>query len=262
MRWVSTLCLFAAVAAAFAADDAGPAIKAQATALTVRKPLPSKKKEAFNFTPPGTTLEITLSAPGKYILGIDIKASKLDHFTDDKKTKLNTSGGLFGPSWLSEYVQIPLDGEQCTVQLSAGTAPVKEALKVLVKGVVVLNCGTEEKTLEKKDIAIKKNTETAVGSYNVKITQEGSNFAGPAIQIISEARDVKHAEFFDAKGAAIVLTSPPFRHNVFSGAGKMQHAISYTLPKKIDAVSVKITYFGKVEPMKAPFDLSVGIGLD
>jgi hypothetical protein len=234
----------------------------RATGLTIRKPLPPKKKEMFAFTPAGTGLDVTISAPGKFILGIDAKASKLDHFTDDKKTKLDTSGGFGGMTWLSDYAQITPDGEQCTVQLTARTAPMKEANKVLVKATVVLKCGAEEKTTEMKKIAVKRNTEAAIGSYTVKVLGEGSNFSGGQVEVLSDARDVKKAEFFDANGKALEIVAPPFRGNSFTGAGKMKQSISYFLPKKMDEVSVKITYFSKVEAMSVPFELSVSVGLD
>ena len=262
MRLLGALCLFAAGTIVLAADEAKTAVTARATGLTVRKPLPPKKKEMFAFTPPGTVLEVTLSAPGKFILGIDAKASKLGHFTDDKKTKLDSGGGVGGMSWLSDYTQVTPDGEQCTIQLSARTPPAKDANKVLVQATVVVKVGAEEKTTETKKIAMKQNAETAIGSYTVRVQNPGSSFSGGQLEILSDARDVKMAEFFDANGKALEIAIPPFRGNAFVGAGKMKQSISYFLPKKMDEVSVKITYFSKVESMSVPFDMGVGLGLE
>jgi hypothetical protein len=262
MRLFCALFLFAAGATLSAADESKTAATARATGLTIRKPLPPKKKEMFAFNPAGTGLDVTITAPGKFILGIDAKASKLDHFTDDKKTKFDSGGGIGGMTWLSDYAQITPDGEQCTVQLSARTPPTKEANKVLVKATVVLKCGAEEKTTEMKKIAMKLNTEVAIGSYTVKVLGEGSNFSGGQVEILSETPDIKKADFFDPSGKAIEITTPPFRGNSFTPAGKMKQSISYFLPKKMDAVSVQITYFSKVEAVSVPFDLSVGVGLD
>jgi hypothetical protein len=262
MRLFGALCLFAAGTVVLAEDDAKTTATARATGLSIRKPLPPKKKEMFAFTPPGTGLEVTVSAPGKFILGIDTKASKLGHFTDDKKTKFDSGGGIGGMSWLSDFAQITPDGEQCTLQLSARTPPAKDANKLLVQATVVLKCGAEEKTTETKKITLKQNAETTIGSYTVKVLSEGSNFSGGQVEIQSDARDVKKAEFFDANGKAIEIVLQPFRGTAFTGAGKMKQSISYFLPKKMDAVSVKITYFSKVDSLSVPFDLSVGIGLE
>jgi hypothetical protein len=263
MRWLSTLCLLAVGAAVFADDKPKSSkVTAHPTGLYIRKPLPPKKKEAFFFTPNGTTLDVTLAAPSKFVVGIDEKASKLESFTDDKKTKLDTSTGFGMQPWLSSYPQISPDGDECTVQLSARTAPAKGASKVLVKATVVINCGKEEKTSDKKEIATKLNTEAKVGAYTVKVTQEGNQFSGGQISIFSNARDLKSAEFFDDKGKEIKILGNPFRGSTFTGPGKMQHSLSYFLPKKLDKVTVKVTYFNKIESVNVPLDLSVGLGLE
>ncbi len=262
MRLLGALCLFAAGTVVWAADEAKSIATAQATGLSIRKPLPPKKKERFTFAPPGTGLEVTLSAPGKFILGIDSKASKLGHFTDDKKTKLDTGGGFGGTSWLNEFTQITPDGERCAIQLTAQAPPAKDANKILVGATVVLKCGADEKATEMKKIAMKLNTQATVGAFTVKVLGEGSNFSGGQVEIQSDANNIKKAEFFDANGKAIEIAIQPFRNNPFTPAGKMKHAISYFLPKKMDAISVKVTYFNKVESVSVPFDLSVGLGLE
>lgn len=263
LRWLSVSCLFAAATGLLADDEKKAEVTAQATGLNIRKPLPPKKKDAFMFAPSGTTLEVTLSAPNKFILGIDAKASKLERLVDDKDTKLNAGSGTFAASmWLSDFAQITPDGERCTVQMSGQAAPAAGASKVLAKGTVVLKCGSGEKTTEKKKITIKKDAETKIGAYIAKVAGEGSAFVGPGIVILSNARDVKSVEFFDAKGTAISIIGAPYRNDVFKGPGKTQYAITYTLPKKLDALAVKVTFFSKVESVEAPFDLSVGVGLD
>jgi hypothetical protein len=263
MRSLSALCLLAAGTLVFAAAEEKQTPTAQATSLRVSRPLPAKKKDVFVYGSSGTTLEVTVSAPGKYIVGIDAKKCKLEHFTDDKKTKLFAGGGLFGgASWLNEYfVQITPDAERCSVQLTGQTAPAKGANKVLVKGSLIINCGSDEKTTDKKEIAMKLNTEASVGTYTLKVTQAASQFNGGQIAILSDARDVKSAEFLDAAGKTIQVL-PPFRSSTFDSKSKRKESLSYFLPKKIDAVTVKVTYFNKVEAMTVPFDLSVGVGLD
>jgi hypothetical protein len=262
LRWILAVSLLAPLTGLLAADEKKSSFTAQVSGLSVHKPVPAKKKERFTFVQTGTILEVTFLSDDKYILGVDAKASKLDQFTDDKKSKLN-SGSLFGgPNWLGGFPQLAPDGERCVVQINGQTPPAKGANKVLAKGTIILKCGAEEKTTEKKDITIKMGAETTVGAFTIKVSGEGSNFSGPGIEIVSEERIVKSAHFFDAKGAAIELNTPPFMHPVFAGGGKMLHALTYNLPKKIDKVSVKIAYFAKVESLPAPFDLSVGLGLD
>ena len=260
-RWFLALLLLSAMTGLLAADEKQSSITAHATALGVRKDLPPKKKERFMMTPPGTTLDLTFLSPARFILGVDAKASKLDQFIDDKKTKLDTSTGFGAPNWMAGLITYGPEGDRCTVQLNAQSAPSKGATKVSVKGTIVLKCGAAEKTIEQKDLAIKKDAETTAGDFTIKVIAEGSDFSGPAIQIISPERVVKNTKFFDAKGKAIELLTTPYWHNVFA-KGKTLIAINYNLTKKIDKLSMQITYFSKVEDVPVPFDVSVGLGLD
>jgi hypothetical protein len=267
MRWLSTLCLFAAGTALLAADDAKPeeksSAKVQAISLFIRK-APPAKPGTFVITPNGVTMDLTVSKPGKFIVGIDAKASKLDSFTDDKKNNLfKKAAGVFGgtTNWINEYAtQYGPEGESCTVQITAGNAPGKGAEKIVVKASLVLKCGADEKTSDKKEIALKANEEVKVGDFTVKVNSAGDFGAGLAV--LSAEPRVKSVEFFDADGKAL-KTMPPGRGNIFNQQGKPQAAASYFLGgKKMDKVSFKITYFDKVEAVTVPLDLRVGLDLE
>jgi hypothetical protein len=41
----------------------------------------------------------------------------------------------------------------------------------------------------------------------------------------------------------------------------MTYEVSYGLAEKVDSVTLKITYYTKVESVAVPVDLSVGVGL-
>jgi hypothetical protein len=264
-RWLSTLCVLACAAGLFAADEKKSDVTVQATGLMVRKPVPGKKKEPapVAFTDNGSTgLDVTLTATGKFVLGIDIKASKLDHFTDDKDTKLYTPQP-FG-SWLSEFPLISAEGDVCTVHVNGLTAPAKGAAKLRLKATVVLTCGADEKATDKKEIAIKKDQKETVGAFTFQVVNDGAMFGGPQIAVLSDKQNIKSVEFFDAKGEAIKLFFPPYRQNFYPtmAGGKMQYGLVGTLPKKMDSVTVKAAYFDKTEAVNAPIDLDVGVGLE
>jgi len=254
--------LLGTAAALGAAEEKKADVTAQATALAIRRPLPPRTKEPAAFVDSGSTaLDVTLTAPGKYVLGVDAKASKLGQFSDDKQTKLY-SGDRIGVSWLSEFAQVTPDGEQCTVHLNAQAPPAKGAGKVVVKGTVVLLCGADEKSADKKEIAVKKDQKETAGAFTLQVINDGAAFGGPQIAVISDKQNLKGAEFFDARGEPIKLQLEPYRQTFFGGPGKTQHGLVSTLPKKADAVSVKVVYFNKVESLEVPLDLSVGVGLE
>ncbi|HEY7311752.1 MAG TPA: hypothetical protein VH643_20485 [Gemmataceae bacterium] len=269
MRWLSTLCLFASGAALLAADDAKPAdekssAKVQAIGLIVRKS-PPPKPGAFAFTPNGVTMDLTVSKPGKFIVGIDAKASKLDSFTDDKKNNLfKKQPGIFGGEdrWINEFAtQFAPEGDNCTIQITAGNAPGKGAAKIVVKASLIVKCGANEKTTEKKEIALKANEEVKVADFTVKVNN-ANNF-GAGVSVLSAEPRVKSVEFFDADGKAI-KAMPPGRGSDFSApGGKPRAAISYFLGgKQTDKLSFKITYFDKIEAVTVPLDLNVGLDLE
>lgn len=263
-RWLSTVCVLACVAGVFAADEKKSDVTAHATQLMIRKPLPPKKKEAFGFQDTGgTSVNISLDAPGKYVLGIDTKASKLGEFTDDKGTKLYTEG-RFGATWLGDYPIITPEGDVCTVQVNGFTPPAKGAAKVRVKATVVLTCGTDEKSTDKKEVKIKKDAKEKVGDFSVEVTNEGGQFGGATLQIVSEKQNLKTAEFFDAKGEAVKLFLPPYHQTLYPTTpnGKNRYALMTNLPMKADAVTVKVTYFEKTQAVEAPVDLEFGVGLE
>lgn len=261
MRWLSIPCLLTVFATLCAAEDKKADITAQVTYLYVRKPLPPKKAPPGGFFDKGGAgLGVTLTAPGKYVLGLDTKASKLDHFRDDKGTKLFTPGG-FGMGWLSESPQISPEGDQCTISVNATAPPAKGALKIEVKGTVILKCGSDEKKSDKKEIAIKKNQKETVGDFTVTVSNDGSMFGTPQLFIVSDKPNLKGVEMTDDKGGEIKPFFPPSR-GAFQDAGKTKYGLAVTLPKKMTAVTVKVIYFSKTEDVEAPLDLSIGVGLE
>ena len=267
MRWFSTLCLFAATTGFLAAedkkaDDEKMSAKIRAIGLTLRKPLPAKPG-AFAYTPNGVTMDLVVTQPGKFLVALDTKESKLDSFTDDKKNNLYKKAGLFGGSseWISGYLtQFSPDGEQCTLQITAANPPGKGAEKILVKASLVLKCGSEEKTTDKKEIALKTNEEVSVGDFKMKVNSAAQFGAGLAVQ--SAEPNVKSIEFFDADGKALKLAPGGRSTNNFAPGGKPLSFVSYFLNQKMDKVSFKITYFNKIESVTVPVDLRVGLDLE
>jgi hypothetical protein len=267
MRLLSALCLFAASTALLAADDKKPAddktsAKVQAIGLSIRK-APPAKPGAMMFVPQGVTMDLSIAKPGKFIVGIDAKASKLESFTDDKNNNLKQAAGIFGgqSNWINEFATQygPEDG-QCTIQIMAGKAPGKGAGKILVKASLVVKCGMDEKTADKKEIALKANEEVSAGDFKMKVNFVGG--FGANLSVLSAEPRVKSVEFFDAAGKAIKPTSSGRRVNPFGPGGKPQASVDYFLNGKMDKVSFKVTYFDKVESVTVPLDLKVGLDLE
>lgn len=264
MRWLSAPCLFVAAAGLLSAGDKKEAAskdtaKIQVTRLEIRKPPPQKAGGPFQM-PDGISLAIMVSPPGKHVTGVDVKASKLDRLTDDKKNNLYKKAAFSfgGSNWLSEFAQYSPEGDSVTVLVSANNVPGSGASKVLLKASLVLNCGTDEKATDKKEIALKPKEEIALGSFKVQI----SPFSANQVLVSSDKENIKNVEFFDdtgkklTTGAAGRMPAPP------GSDKKKQYTYSYFLFQKTEKVSVKINYFDKVEKVTVPLDLRVGVSLD
>lgn len=268
MRLLSALCLFAVSTTFLAADDKKPAddttsAKVQAIGLSVRKALPAKPGTMI-FMPQGVTMDLSIAKPGKFIVGVDAKASKLESFTDDKNNSLYKKPvGIFGAqqNWINEYAtQYGPEAGHCTIQIAAGNPPGKGAGKIQVKASLVVQCGAEEKTADKKEIAIKTNEEVSVGDFKVKVNFAGGTVAN--LSVLSPEPRLKSVEFFDAAGKAIKPSSSTRSNNPFGPGGKPQSVVSYFLNGKMEKVSFKVTYFTKVESVTIPLDLKVGLDLE
>lgn len=267
MRVLSMLCLLAATVGLSAAADkkssgAKSAAKVRVTGLSIQKP-PAAKSGGMTF-PPTTTLQLLVAESGKYILGIDAKASKLDSFTDDKNNNLyKKSGGLFGgqPNWINPSAGLlgVADGEY-GVQITATAAPGKGATKIRAKGTFSVQYGASEKTLDKKEIALKPNTEVTVGDFKVSVTYAGGFGAG--LSVVSSEPRLKTVEFFDAAGKALKPTYTSRMSFPIPG-GKRQTTVTYSLGGNLkDKIAFKVTYFSQTETVSVPFDLRVGLDLE
>jgi hypothetical protein len=262
-RWLSALCALAAGTALLAAEDKKAAgdktpAKIQVISLTVSK-APPPKPGTFMFRANGVTMEVMVSLPGHFITGVDVKASKLDRFTDDKDYVLfKKGGGLFGmgSNWLNEYgVRFDPEGESVTVTVQGTDPPGKGAEKILLKGSLNVSYGSDEKATDKKEMAKKPKEEIDMNPFKVRVSEFGQ------IEVLSNAENIKKVEFFDDKGKPITAGQPG-RSRMESENEKPSYKYSYFLIGKYEKLSVKIHYFAKVETVKVPLDLRVGLGLE
>lgn len=268
IRWFCAAFWFAAAAGLLTADEkkeaAGKgAAKVQVTRLEIRKSPPVKR--AGPLVPSsGISLAIRVSPPGKSIMGIDIKGSKLDSLTDDKKNNLYKKAAFsFGGSdWLSEFAEYSPEGDAVTLHVNADGAPGSGASKILLKASLALKCGSNEKATEKKAIALKAKEQIDLGPFKVQI----GPFGGNQVLVVSDKENVKSVEFYDEKGKK-VETSPPNRlppppPAAPGGAKKMQYTYSYFVFEQKPKVFVKINYCEKLEKVTVPLDLRVGLSLE
>jgi hypothetical protein len=263
MRWLSALCVLAAGTALLAADDKKEAddkgsAKFQVTRLEIRNS-PPPKPGTFQFVNNGISMHVLVTPSAKNLAGIDFKASKLESFTDDKKNNLYKKGGGFGfgqSDWLNEFfTQYSPEGDAVTLQMNSSVPPGKGAEKLLLKASLVLRIGKGEKATEKKEIALKAKEEAAVGPFKVKVSDFGNQFS-----VISDQENLKNIELFDDKDKEIKIGLPG-RMRMMKG-DKTEYIYSSVIFQKTSKFSIKINYYDKVENVKVPVDLKVGLSLE
>lgn len=263
MRYLSALCVFAVATATLAADDkkteeGKSSAKFQVIRLEIRK-FPPPKAGVMAFVNNGITMDVIVTPPSKNTTGVDFKASKLESFTDDKKTNLYAKvKGLFAPpgsDWLNEFAtQYAPDGESITLQMKSTVAPGKGASKLRVKATLALKQGSDAKATEKKEIAMKAKEEATLGSFKVKVADFNNAFS-----VISSEENIKNIEIYDEKGKEVKAI--PGRSMQPKG-DKKEYLYSFYLYQKTSKFSVKINYYDKVETVTVPLDLEVGLGLE
>lgn len=263
IRCLSILGLLTAGVVLFAADDnkaadAKASAKVQVTALNIFK-APPPKPGVFMMRSNGMRMEVMVSLPKRFITGVDVKASKLDRFADDKDNVLyKKSSNLFGggPNWLAEFgMRFDPDGESVAVQIQGTSPPGKGAAKIILKGSLNVKYGMDEKVADAKELTLKPKEEAGVGPFKVRVSQFGN------LEVASSEENIKKVEFFDDKGKAISMAPPSRSHNP-TAKEKYPHVYACFLFGKHEKLAVKIHYFTKVEAVNVPLDLRIGMGLE
>lgn len=217
---------------------------------------------AFN-RPKGVTLALLLLKADGGIVAFEADSSKLDKFGDDKGTDLLAGtegpGGGFG-SW----PDVSDDGKACLFEISSETLPDGEATTVSASGTVVLKCGSKKQTFKHDNAPLKKGTKVQAGKIPFEITEVGEPDWGDAemqitLKATQDLSDVAEIKFLDAAGNEIE-TSGAGGSSMSWGANIVVEK-NFNFPKKLDSVTVAVTYWLDLREVKVPFSLKASAGL-
>jgi hypothetical protein len=272
-RCLFALGLLALVTGLSASGEKKPVATVRVVRLQVVKPADQDRALAPRLLGrAGTEVQAVVELPGKTILAVNAQESKLTVFPDDQASGGGEkSGGSARPR--VSHLAVSRDGHRCLVQFIADRTPAAGANKVVVKGSLVLDCGTGEKTVQEKGFYLKEAKKKENGFYlkEAKKTKLGpldlqaSPQPGREISALwfltfrSDRPVIKSVECFDPKGnrLKVAMILPPLR-----GVGEKKYQSKYSVDnRQNDRVTVKVTYYAKVEAVTVPVDLSVGVGL-
>jgi len=238
--------------------------KVEVTQVSVGKKLTDAQKDLFFGNAAGTKLMLLISLPGRTFIGAEREESVFKSFKDDKGTELfaplghapETDDwlGAFGPKFTD-------DGKMCGLSVEAPGLPAKDATKLSFAGDLVLRCGATPKTVEQKNVALKKGAKITVGPVPMTVTSAA--VAGNQTNFDLHARApldrIVSIRFFDSTGKQIAGGQRGYESG--SIMGNYEITTSYELQRKVTAVNVKITYFEKVEKVTVPVQIEAGLGL-
>lgn len=274
MKKVTVLVVMLLVAVAWAQQPkAGGKTKTEVVGVSVAKADPNDKfgRSQARSLNPGTGVFVRITAPERSFLSLHKESCKLDSFTDDKGTVLAKPGAArrWGSSWLGSFPNFSEDGHACIIRIQSKKTPATGAGALKLKASIAILCGSDQKTVEQKDVALKADTKITVSPVPMKVKSVNPDPSGGEKVKMSvelggktskaELAKIKSVAFFGADGKEIGCT------NMGSGTMGMGESVNYErtygLHKKIEKVTIKITYFQKVEKVLVPIDVSVGVGL-
>lgn len=254
----------AAMAATTAGDDAQTAV--QVVGLQVVRPLPGDKgKQSLTGRRTGTALTIRVHRRDKHFLGIDGTLSRLETFTDDRKTKLIDDPSTLLRTWLGGRTWASPDGRNCLFEIASLRTPARGARQVKLKAQVVLKCGRGPATAEQPGFRLAKDARLTVGPAPMKVTgvQRGDQTTIFTLTTKDSTERIARIRFFDAKGKEIATQL--LDKAVVGFMGDTFQDWTYCLktdkPARIDAVTARVEYFHKLEKLVVPVDVAVTVGL-
>ena len=206
---------------------------------------------------PGMQIYVRVKLPGRYILELDDQGqqAKLEDSTG-QNLKMREGGFSF-------FANIAEDHQAVTVPFSTETIPASTADTVTLKGEAAVICGSDS-TESSVAAELKEAATLQLGKTSAKVTGIGTGFEENSTSIDFESNQpfntIQELRFVDGSGEEHVAQSRG--SGSFGFGNDVTYSQSYEFPAAADAIkSVKVKYFTKVETVKVPIDVKIGLGL-
>jgi hypothetical protein len=238
------------------------ASKPEVYAVEIRKAEPGRD-ERFA-AQEGVTVKVFVPQPGRFIIGVDERASKLTSFVDDRKTDLSKAKDpkAFKQDFLSPFNEVTKDGQGIKLDLRAPRPPSIGARGIQIRADVALRVGSDEKKQEVKDVnladskislagmnvTVKKGKDQAWGDYKMSVT----------INANRPQDCIRKLAFIGADGKEI--KSGIISRSSFSFGTGGNWDVTYGLERVLDKATLRVEYFDKVEVVSVPLDMDLGVG--
>jgi hypothetical protein len=221
----------------------------------------------------GTSLTLVIDEPERLILSLEAKDCKINSFRDDKDTdlalpKIHPEGAerpfnaLGGPDECSFSTEVDPAGHRATVTVHSPQLPVAGAKGLVLNADLVVKYGHGERTVEQKNVNLKVDKVTVGPSPLVVMSQvEASEVVGQqreGTQVIvfhqGPLRDIQKVAFLGPDGDEIPTKASG------SGQSGSLHQSHYTLAKKVETCTIRLTVPETVETVTLAVSINTGIG--
>jgi hypothetical protein len=222
----------------------------------------------------GTTIALLIDEPKQWILRLETKDCKITKFRDDRDTdlakpKAPAEGAdlQFNPQRVPENCtlsgEVDPTGHRATVTVHSPNFPAGGANRLSLEADLVMTFGHGEKTVEQKNVNLHFDTITVGPSPLVVMTQEPADGMGDGqnngMQVILFHQGPIQREF-----RKVAFIGPDGKEIPMQGSGSGQsgsvHQAHYSLTRKVEACTVRLTVPERIETVTLSFAIDTGVG--
>jgi hypothetical protein len=245
--------------------------KVRVAGLKVVKLLTREDADLIFANRSGTEVTLLIDLPDKKIVDVDAwEFTTKGSFTDDlgtnltKPPKTRPAKALeneLTPSPIMVWDRISKDLHRACLTIDAVGVPAKGAKTIHLKGAIVFNCALSEKTVEVKNITLDKKLKQMVDQFALSYVQLGfEDEPEPGLQVTWKGvRGIRSIAVINSDGKTAELRTAGGFY-IGRGEEKEQTDRYATIGVK-GPCTLRITYYDKMEAVKVPLDLKVGMGL-
>jgi hypothetical protein len=223
--------------------------------LQIKRKVPADL-DVHLFGDEGTKFAVLLSQPNQVIVGVDTGASRLISATDDKGTNLAKDNGN-GRIGIDLY-KISKTKHEIAIPISLAALPASGATAIQLKAEIALKCGSEEKTEMTTPIDFAKGAKLRFNGHALTVAVNGNDPAKPLVIKLASDEDgvwLKTFELVDEQSATIKTedAGSESRGGIFTRY--------VTLNSDVKKAALRVTYYAKIENVKQPVDMKIGLSL-
>ncbi len=260
------LFVFAALLAApalVAQDPAGGAPKAGVLAVVGVSVMAPDADEPFSShvpgQAPGTSVVLLWSDPARCILGLEEESLKIATFSDDKGTD------LAGEARLGPWPRVGEKKDRVAFSVVSERVPAAGAREIRLKASIAVLTGADLKTATQEGLALAKGAAVSAGGLVATIAEVTADDSADAPSRTVEFTSgkgfaaIQSIEFLTPEGTPIEASE--YGSSTMNDGEKIVYGKTWNLAGKVDKVTLRVTYFEKVESVPVEIDVSAGVGL-